>query len=468
MNYFCYAIQPYGGFPIFQVNKHLGYDEEDGYGIDGSQLSREIFELDAQTGNTWFWDDNTKVWIKKPELITIYVNCLGGDVSQGFDIFNAILNCKCRVKVVIQGFAYSTAGWCFLPADEIVIYDYSSWMCHLPYNPNNPEGKSDFLDKVADSIATILSSHSGKAGANKKEIGEVLSLMQTKTYYSGEQMKTEGFADDCITTSISIKEEVSVFNLEKEKHKVFNKFIESEIKKTDSKNKSTIKTTKMAFEKVINKLGLVEGSGEDSILAGIARIENDLNAANKEKISLEEKLKAANLEKETALNSLHALQKTKNEDDAAMDKMKSEKEAVDKEMETMKATNKELADKVTAAETKEKEALKAANLVKATALVDKYYEAGKIAVSNRQRLIDRAASSQEAYEAVELDLELLPTNMHVPVPLNKDGSEASASAEDEMPEPGTLKWHKVNNKIKNEAARVEWQKKVETFWSGKQ
>lgn len=466
MNYFCYAIQPHSGFPIFQVNKHLGYDEEDGYGIDGSQLSRELFELDAQTGETWFWEDNTKVWAKKPELITIYVNCLGGDVSQGFDIFNAILNCKCKVKVVIQGFAYSTAGWCFLPADEIVIYDYSSWMCHLPYNPNNPEGKSDFLDKVANSIATILSSHSGKSGANKKEVDEVLSLMQTKTYYSGEEMKNEGFADDCLTTSILVKEQILVFNLEKEKHKVFNKFIESEIKNKDLKIQKTIKTTTMAFEKVINKLGLVDGSGEDSILAGIARIENDLNASNKEKISLEEKLKAANLEKEEAVNSLTKLQSAKNEADIAMDKLKAEKEVMDKEVEAMKVTNKELADKVTAAETKESEALKAANLVKAEALVNKYYEAGKIAPSNRKRLIDRAAASQESFESVELDLELLPTNMHVPVPFNKDGVESTTK--DSLPEPGTLAFHKAKNKIKNEAARADWEEKVKTYWSGKQ
>lgn len=451
MNYFCYVINPFSGYPIVQINKHIGYDDEDGYGIDGCILSRELFELDSFDGTKFLWDDNgNRITPKKPELITIYVNSLGGDVSQGFDILNALLSIKARTKVIIQGFAYSTMGWAFLPATEIVIYDYSSWMCHLPYNPDDPTQKSEFLDTVSLQIATILAGRSGRGGKDKKTLEEVQALMKAKTYYSGQRMADEGFADECLKTSVVVDKSSNVKNL----HKVFNKI--------NSKDTNTNHNQKVVMDKVINKLGLVSGSGEDSILAGIARIENDISASNKdnEKLKvtnkeLSDKLEAVNKEKKDLETKLTEAE-TKNEEMVtAFDKMKATNE-------TIEAENKDLKTKVDAAENKEKEAVDAANLLKAKNLVAKFYNAGKIRHEDVAKWEKRAATN---FEDTELILEGMPTNMHVPKPMKaEDGAENKAG---ELPQPGSFEYYIEKNKIKNKERMEKWEKDVAKFWEGK-
>ena len=112
------------------LNQHIGFDEEDGQGICGKTFSREFFEIDSLM----------------PDMIVTYVNSMGGSVEEGFDIFNAIINAKSKTKSVISGFAYSTAGWCILASDVVEAYDYSTWMCHLPFDPTDPNKRSPFLE----------------------------------------------------------------------------------------------------------------------------------------------------------------------------------------------------------------------------------------------------------------------------------------------------------------------------------
>jgi hypothetical protein len=109
---------------------------------------------------------------------------------------------------------------------------------------------------------------------------------------------------------------------------------------------------------------------------------------------------------------------------------------------------------------KEEEATKATNKVKAEALVNKAYEAGKISNKLREKWIDKATKN---YEEVEFELENLPVNMHVPVPINleKGGEEIPV----DMPQPGTLAYYKMQNKIKNAEARQKWQEEVEKYWA---
>ena len=40
---YVYTIDPNVAEPIMLINKHIGYDEEDGMGIDGAIFQKELF-----------------------------------------------------------------------------------------------------------------------------------------------------------------------------------------------------------------------------------------------------------------------------------------------------------------------------------------------------------------------------------------------------------------------------------------
>ena len=42
-----YCIDPTADEPIFLINKHIGYDKDDGMGIDGSIFQQELLQMDS-------------------------------------------------------------------------------------------------------------------------------------------------------------------------------------------------------------------------------------------------------------------------------------------------------------------------------------------------------------------------------------------------------------------------------------
>jgi len=62
--------------------------------------------------------------------ITIYINSGGGDVAQGFAIYDMIRNVDVEVTMVVLGTAYSMAGIILQAADVRAIYNHSSVMIH--------------------------------------------------------------------------------------------------------------------------------------------------------------------------------------------------------------------------------------------------------------------------------------------------------------------------------------------------
>ena len=42
-----YCVDPSADEPILLINKHIGFDEKDGMGIDGALFQQELLMLDA-------------------------------------------------------------------------------------------------------------------------------------------------------------------------------------------------------------------------------------------------------------------------------------------------------------------------------------------------------------------------------------------------------------------------------------
>jgi len=67
---------------------------------------------------------------KRDNIITIKMNNVGGDVYHGLAIYDAIRDCKNKVKIVTYGYVMSIGSLIFQAADERVMSPYSRMMIH--------------------------------------------------------------------------------------------------------------------------------------------------------------------------------------------------------------------------------------------------------------------------------------------------------------------------------------------------
>jgi ATP-dependent Clp endopeptidase proteolytic subunit ClpP len=250
--YLCYVVDPNVDEPVMLIDRHIGWDDNEGPGIDGGQFVRELMALD-QMGKK-----SIKIWINSP----------GGIVMDGYSIYNAILKTKTKVDTVCVGIAASIAAVIFQAGRKRVMNEYGLLMYHNPYGGNSEE-----LKKMRVSIATMI------AGRTGKSVDDVLKIMDKTTWITADEALASGFCDE-IDASAD-----------------FNKGRTKPTEMTDAKamwqSGQTILNSifqkpknKQQMTKIANKLGLIADANEESILAAIASIENKKN-------DMEDKMKKA-------------------------------------------------------------------------------------------------------------------------------------------------------------------------------
>lgn len=260
-----YCIDSDNQFPIFQINERIGFDEDTRSGIDGNIFSKEFFQIDG----------------KKPSLITYYTNSTGGDVQDGISMFTSIINAKSKTKSVISGFCYSTAGWLALAADEVVMYNHSHWMAHMPVS----ESETKMLKAARNMIATVISEKSGRNNKPKKTKQEILDMMESTTYMYADEMKEQGLINDILDSNNQrILNVVSINNEYLKQQKILNSLLIKKEKKSIIMDISA---------KILNRLSLANGSDESDVLAKIAKIENRANDLNEDLKISNEKLRSS-------------------------------------------------------------------------------------------------------------------------------------------------------------------------------
>ena len=236
---FIYASNIEGEKPIMVINGHIGYDEEAGMGVDGSVFKRELMALDSMG----------------KEAIEIQINSPGGDVVEGYNIFSAMVMAKTKIITINVGLCASTASWLFEAGDEREAMDYSITMVHNPYNASGEESKA--LAVFRDSIVKMLANRTGKSEP------EISQLMDNETWMDSIMCLDLGF---CTKIKQSTSENKPVLSKTKNAYKEAFNFVNS-----INHNKPIIK---MNYSKICNKLGIVEASNEDSILATLDTVMN--------------------------------------------------------------------------------------------------------------------------------------------------------------------------------------------------
>ena len=240
------------------INKHIGADETDGPGIDGSIFQQELLQLDTMGKK------RIQVWINSP----------GGIVMDGYNIYNAILKSKTKVDTYNVGIAASIAAVIFQAGRNRIMADYSMLMYHNPYGGDGGEE----LEKMKKGIAIMIAERVGKSEP------EILAVMSKTTWLGASEAFNTGFCDTIEVSSEQNKRRATTEAkaLWKESNLVINSLFN---------NKQTKKMTK-----VTNKLGLNAEANEDAILEAITNVENKKVAAEDKAKQMEDKICAMEAE----------------------------------------------------------------------------------------------------------------------------------------------------------------------------
>jgi ATP-dependent protease ClpP protease subunit len=254
-----YCIDPSAEIPIMMLDKHIGYDSEDGIGIDGSAFAAELMYLDTLNKKS----------------IDVWICCPGGSVIDGMKIYNAILNSKTPVDTYNTGIAASMGGVCFMAGRKRRMADYSKLMLH------NPSGSDDkkAMESLRDSIATMLSA---KSSLTSDAVGY---LMEKTSWIKSSECFEKGFCTEVVASSEQNRKRMAAVNDAKMMWIVATDIVNNVFKNTND------------MKKITAKLNLNAEASEDAILAAIDAIENKLtevtNTATADKTKLEGDLKAA-------------------------------------------------------------------------------------------------------------------------------------------------------------------------------
>lgn len=95
------------------------------------------------------------------DLVTIYINSVGGQVGTGIQLISAMKDCQATVRTVLDGCAFSMAGIIFLAGDERIAKDNSILMLHNYSAGIYGKGHELFQDVVNSKtwFQNILKSH---------------------------------------------------------------------------------------------------------------------------------------------------------------------------------------------------------------------------------------------------------------------------------------------------------------------
>ena len=177
-----YTVDPTADEPIMLINKHIGFDEQEGPGIMGDLFQNELLQLDG------LGKKRIQVWINSP----------GGVVTDGYAIYNAILKSNTPVDTTCVGIAASIAGVVFQAGRRRIMADYGILMYHNPFNPTgntNDDDGAKMLEAMRESIVTMVCTRSNMPRA------EVESMMHRTTFIEAGEAKQVGLCDEVETSA---------------------------------------------------------------------------------------------------------------------------------------------------------------------------------------------------------------------------------------------------------------------------
>ena len=127
--------------------------------------------------------------------IDVHINSIGGNVFEGYAIYN-ILKCRPgKVNVVVDGLAASMASLIAMAGDDIAMPENTMMMIHCPFgtsvsgNADDARKFVELLEKLEQQSADIY------AGRTGQPVEKVLADMKAETWMTGKEAVALGYAD---------------------------------------------------------------------------------------------------------------------------------------------------------------------------------------------------------------------------------------------------------------------------------
>lgn len=127
--------------------------------------------------------------------ILVRINSPGGEVFDGFAIYNALKNHPAQVHIQIDGLAASIASIIAMAGDLITMGDGAMMMIHNPWtiaigDSDDMRKTADMLDKVSEGL---LDAYESRTGMSRDEIKTMLA---SETWFTAAEAIANGFADE--------------------------------------------------------------------------------------------------------------------------------------------------------------------------------------------------------------------------------------------------------------------------------
>ncbi len=133
--------------------------------------------------------------------VTVRINSPGGDVFEGFAIYNELASHKAKVTIEVMGVAASAASYIAMAGDTIKMGLGSFIMIHNSWgvvmgNRNDLEAASEMLAQIDGAQMDIYENRTGLKRA------EIEKYMDAETFFSAKDAVAKGFADELMDNEI--------------------------------------------------------------------------------------------------------------------------------------------------------------------------------------------------------------------------------------------------------------------------
>lgn len=159
----------------------------------------EIFLYDVIGG--WgitaqqFVADCKEAGVFEASAIDLHIHSPGGDVMQGFAIFNTLSRLKAKVAIRVDGVAASMASMIVCLPGATVHMPENAWiMVHKPWGgiAGDSDDMRDYADWLDRNEALMLGAYMNKTGLGQEELE---TMLKAETWLNGAEAVAKGFAD---------------------------------------------------------------------------------------------------------------------------------------------------------------------------------------------------------------------------------------------------------------------------------
>lgn len=179
--------------------------------IKNKSATKAEIILYGSIGSSWFEDsisakqfsDELKALDSTVNEIELRINSPGGDVFDGFAIYNRLKQHPAKITCYIDGLAASIASLICLAADEIIMGEGALYMIHLPWTMayGNRMDFENTVNRLTDIEEQMISLYAKKT---KKSRSEIRDMLEKETWLDADQALEEGFVDTKSDNSVPI------------------------------------------------------------------------------------------------------------------------------------------------------------------------------------------------------------------------------------------------------------------------